>query len=165
MDFHLAPPTGVGPLRIGMSRHEAGAALDSLRDPAAPSSSDRPGQHVFRPSGLMISIECVRDELIAIEIGRPETPTDRVGFRGVDVFGPPAREVVTLLRAHTRVEEDPDDDASFIAPDLLLSLWRPFAADDEPDDAQGYYFDSVLVARPGCYDTPAEAEARLKATS
>lgn len=49
MDFDLAPPTAVGPLRIGMTRHAANAALDSLRDLSVISESDRPGQHIFRP--------------------------------------------------------------------------------------------------------------------
>lgn len=155
MDFDLAPPTGVGPLRIGMTRHAAGMALYSLRDPSAVSESDRPGQHVFRPSGLMISIHCVRDTLEAIELGRPSTQTDRVLFRDVDVFALPAREVVRRVGGLASIEEDPDDTASFIAQDLLLSFWRPFAADDEPEEEQGYYFSSILVAQPGYYDTPA----------
>jgi hypothetical protein len=67
MDFDLAPPTGVGPLRIGMARQSANTALDSLRDLSAVWESDRPGQHVFRPSGLMISIHCMRDMLEAVE--------------------------------------------------------------------------------------------------
>ncbi|MFJ5273877.1 hypothetical protein [Streptomyces sp. NPDC088358] len=89
----------------------------------------------------MISTDCVRDMLEAIELGRPSTPTDRVSFQGVDVFGPPAR---------------------FIAQDRPLSFWRPFAADDEPEEEQGYYFSSVLVAQPGYYDTPAQAAERLQ---
>jgi hypothetical protein len=32
MDFDLVPPSGVGPLRIGMTPQAAGTALDSLRD-------------------------------------------------------------------------------------------------------------------------------------
>lgn len=32
MNFDLAPPTGVGPLQIGMTRHAANTALDSLCD-------------------------------------------------------------------------------------------------------------------------------------
>lgn len=116
MDFDLAPPTGVGPLRIGMTRHAANEALDSLRDLSAISESDRPGQHVFRPSGLMISIHCMRDVLKAIELGRPSYQTDRVLFQGVDVFALPAREVVRCVGEFTSIEEDPDDDASFIAP-------------------------------------------------
>ncbi|MFF0476381.1 hypothetical protein [Streptomyces sp. NPDC004284] len=162
MDFDLAPPTGVGPLRIGMTRHEADTALDSLRDLSVVSESDRPGQHVLRPSGLMISIHCMRDMLEAVELWRPSSRTDRVLFQGVDVFALPAREVVRRVGEFTSIEEDPDDDASFIAPDSLLGFWRPFAADDEPEEEQGHYFSSVLLARPGYYDTPAQAAERLQ---
>lgn len=162
MDFDLAPPIGVGPLRIGMTRQSANTVLDSLRGLSAVSESDRPGQHVFRPSGLMISIHCTRDMLEAVELGRPSTQTDRVIFRGLDVFAIPARELVQRMGEYTSIEADPDDPASFIASDLLLSFWRPFAADDEPEEEQGYYFNSVLLARPGYYDTPAQAAERLR---
>ncbi|MER5472478.1 hypothetical protein [Streptomyces sp. NPDC002685] len=162
MDFDLAPPIGVGPLRIGMTRQSANTALDSLRDPSAASESDQPGQHVFRPSGLMISIHCTRDRLEAVELGRPSTQTDRVTFQSLDVFAIPARELVQRMSEYTPIEADPDEPASFIAPDLLLSFWRPFAADDEPTEEQGYFFNSVLLARPGYYDTPAQAAERLQ---
>ncbi|ROQ26219.1 hypothetical protein EDD98_5838 [Streptomyces sp. PanSC19] len=161
MDFLLEPPAGVGPLRIGMPRHDADAALDSLRDPSAPSASDRPGQHVFRPSGLMVSVHSMQGVLQAVEFARPLDTTDRVLFHDLDVFALPAREVVAGIREHTRIEADPEEPA-FIAPDLLLSFWRPFEADDDPDDEQGHYFARVLLARPGYYDTPAEAEERLR---
>ncbi|UZI27280.1 hypothetical protein [Streptomyces sp. VB1] len=81
------------------------------------------------------------------------------------VFALPAREVVRRVGEFTSIEEDPDDDASFIAPDLLVSFWRPFAADDEPEEEQGYYFSSVLLARPGYDDTPAQAAERLQRSS
>ncbi|MFF7364229.1 hypothetical protein [Streptomyces sp. NPDC008125] len=165
MDFDLEPPTGVGPLRIGMTRHAAGTALDSLRDRSAISESDAPGRHIFRPSGLMIGIHCTRDLLEAIEPGRQWFPTDRVLFHGVDVFALSAREVVRHVDGFTSIEKDPDDDASFVAPDLLLSFWRPFAADDEPEGDQGYHFSSVLPARPGYYDSPAQAAERLQQSS
>lgn len=54
----------------------------------------------------------------------------------------------------TAIVADYEAPASFVAPDLLLSFWRPFDGDDQPDDEQGYYFNSVLVARPGYYDGP-----------
>ncbi|MFF3784375.1 hypothetical protein [Streptomyces sp. NPDC001933] len=162
MDFDLAPPIGVGPLRIGMTRQSANTALDSLRDLSAVSEFDRPGQHVFRPSGLMISIHCTRDMLEAVELGRPSTQTDRVTFRDLDVFAIPACELVQRMSEYTSIEADPDDPASFIASDLLLSFWRPFAADDEPEEEQGYFFNSVLLARPGYCDTPAQAAERLQ---
>ncbi|MGW6396208.1 hypothetical protein ACWFR1_38210 [Streptomyces sp. NPDC055103] len=162
MDLHLAPPVGVGPLRIGMTRQDANTALDSLRDLSEISESDRPGQHIFRPSGLMVSMHCMRGELQAVELARPMATTDRVVFRDVDVFALPAREVVARMREHTTIEADQDDPASFVAPDLLLSFWRLFAADEDPDEEQGHYFTTVLLARPGYYDTPAEAEERLR---
>ncbi|MCX4410301.1 MULTISPECIES: hypothetical protein [unclassified Streptomyces] len=163
MEFELTPPTGLGALVIGMPREAADQALASFRDPSAISESDQLGRFVFRPSGLMVSIHCSRGELEAIELGRPVSVQDTVRFRGIDVFGLPAAEVVTLLRGLATITEAEDDPASFIAPDLLLSFWRPFEADDEPDEEQGYYFSSVLLARPGYYDTPAEATARLRA--
>ncbi|NGN62555.1 hypothetical protein G5C51_01340 [Streptomyces sp. A7024] len=162
MEFVLEPPTGIGPLIIGMPRDDADAAILGLRDVASISASDQPGQHIFRPSGLMISIHCMQGRLKAVELGRPSAATDHVHFRGVDVFGLPAAEVVRRMSNVATIEPDPDDPASFIAPDLLLSFWRPFAADDEPEEEQGYYFNSVLLARPGYYDTPAEAAARVQ---
>ncbi|WP_236047315.1 hypothetical protein [Streptacidiphilus fuscans] len=107
MDFDLAPPNGVGPLQIGMTHQAANAALDSLRDLSAVSESDRPGQHVFRPSGLMISIHCTREMLEAIELGRPSTQTDRVIFRGLDMFALPGQELVQRMGEHTTIQADP----------------------------------------------------------
>ncbi|QMU75717.1 hypothetical protein GXW83_08160 [Streptacidiphilus sp. PB12-B1b] len=154
MHFELAPPAGVGPLQIGMTRQAANHALESLREPAEISASDRVGQHIFRPSGLMISIECTRDLLEAVELGRPSQPSDVVLFRGIDVFGLPARDVVSRMAEITTIVAAEDDAASFIAPDLLLSFWRPFQGDDDPEDEQGCFSNSVLLARPGYYDGP-----------
>lgn len=83
-------------------------------------------------------------------------------YRDVDVFGLPALEVVERLRRHIDVLPN-EDDAGFTARELYLALWRPFAADDDPDEAQGYFFQSVLVAMPGYDDTPTETAARLAA--
>jgi hypothetical protein len=160
MDFDLDPPRGVGPLRLGMPRAEANIALEQLRDVHELSPSDIAGRHIFRPSGLMISIGCQADRLIAVEFTRPQSTIDRVRFQDVDLFTLSAREVIERLGALVRIEPNPDEPASVVAPDLLLSLWRAFEADDEPDEEQGYYFNTVLVAQPGYYDTPAEAALR-----
>ncbi|MFB7874212.1 hypothetical protein ACFC06_03100 [Nocardia sp. NPDC056064] len=69
----------------------------------------------------MISIGCTADRLLAVELWRPETGTDTVHVRGIDVVGLPAREVVDRLRQHTSIEPAEDDPASFIAPDLASS--------------------------------------------
>lgn len=162
MDFELDPPHGVGPLKIGMPRAEADSALALLRDLELVSASDSPGRHIIRPSGLMISIGCMRDRLQAVEIHRPQAPVDVVRFQGVDVLGLPARVVVERLRERIAIEPSGDDPASFVAAGLTLSLWRPFEADDDPNEEQGYYFSTVLVAGPGYYDTPVQAAERAR---
>jgi len=162
MDIELDPPNGVGPLRIGMARVEANAALEQLRDSDTISASDVPGRHIIRPSGLMMSIDCMHEQLQAVEVHRPETNADTVRFRGLDVFNLPAHQLIERLREEIEIRRDDDDPASYCASDLVLSLWRPFAADDEPHEAQGYYFSTVLVAAPGYYDTPAQAAERAR---
>ncbi|MGW7414346.1 hypothetical protein [Streptomyces sp. NPDC054863] len=154
MNFELDPPLGIGPLQIGMSREDANSALDSLRDLREVSAADQAGHSVFRPGGLMISIGCLHHRLECMEWGRPSDPSDVVSFRGIDVFGLSAREVVHRMAEVTAIEPADDDPASFVAPELLLSFWRPFKADDEPDEEQGHCFSSVLLARPGYYDDP-----------
>ena len=86
MKFELDPPRGVGPLKLGMPRPEANAVLESLRDTDAVSGLDVQGRRVFRPGGLMVSISCLRDRLIAIEFGRPGDRTDCVRFGDIGVF-------------------------------------------------------------------------------
>lgn len=160
MDLELDPPHSVGPLRLGTTRSEATAAFDQLRVAGALSASDSPGVRVVRPSGLMVSIDCMHDRLHAVELWRPASSDDTVHFRGVDVFNLPARTVVEQLRRYIAIDQDESDSASYSAPELVLSLWRPFAADDEPQEEQGYYFSSVLIAATGYYDTPAQAAER-----
>ncbi|WP_280449139.1 hypothetical protein [Nocardia brasiliensis] len=164
MDFELDPPRGVGPLHIGMVCSDAVAALQSLGNADATSECDSPRQYIFRSSGLMICTECSDNRLLAVELGRPETDADTVHFQGVDVFGLPAREVVERLRQRVSIEPAQDDPASFVAPDLLLSLWRPFETDDDPAEEQGFYFNAVLLAAPGYYDTPAQTAERSRGT-
>ncbi|HEX6684132.1 MAG TPA: hypothetical protein VF062_15115 [Candidatus Limnocylindrales bacterium] len=163
MDYVLEPPHGVGPLRLGMTVEEAKAALESL-GPLEP-TIEGGGYFVFLPSGLGFNVGFgagpSRDRVNAIELHRPGS-ADTVRFRDVDVFALPALEVVERLRRHIDIVSSEDDDG-FFANEVYLALWRPFAADDDPDEEQGYYFQSVMIARPGYDDTPAQAAARLAA--
>ncbi|MEV1287656.1 hypothetical protein [Micromonospora sp. NPDC049679] len=101
-----------------------------------------------------------RDRVNAIEVWRPREQ-DVVRYHGGDIFGLPALEVVQRLRGFVELVANEDDDG--YTPDVYLALWRPFAADDDPDETQGYFFQSVRLARPGYDDTPAEPAARLAA--
>ncbi|MEH1166735.1 hypothetical protein V6V47_15260 [Micromonospora sp. CPCC 205539] len=162
MEFVLDPPRGVGPLRLGMTTDEACGALETLGR-LTPTAHGELAVHL--PSGLGFSVGfgvgSTRDRVNAIEVWRPQEH-DLVRYHDVDVFGLPAPEVVKRLRHHVEIVSNEDDDG-FTARKLYLALWRPFAADDDRDEEQGHFFQSVLLARPGYDDTPAEAVARLAA--
>ncbi|MBM0276024.1 hypothetical protein [Micromonospora tarensis] len=162
MEIVLDPPRGVGPLRLGMTADEARAALQTLGR-LTPTAHGELAMHL--PSGLGFSVGFgvgpTHGRVNAIEVWRPGE-RDLVRYHDVDVFGLPAAAVVTRLRRHVDLVANEDDDG-FTARGLYLALWRPFAADDDPDEEQGYFFQSVFVARPGYDDTPAEAAARLAA--
>lgn len=162
MEFVLDPPHGIDPLRLGMTSGEARAALETL-GPLTPTAYGELALQLASGLGFSVGfgVGPTRDRVHAIEVWRPHE-RDVVRYRDVDVFGLPALEVVERLRRHIEVAPNEDDDG-FTARELYLALWRPFAADDDPDETQGYFFQSVLIARPGYDDTPAEAAARLPA--
>ena len=156
MIINLRPPDAAGPLRIGASRQDTLDALERLGAPApfGRVTVDLPGLAVDRPSGLFIGAHFdAQDRLEAIELGRPgKTADDEVRYDGLDVFTTPALGLVAHLRQRTPVVEEEDGHA-FTAPDLLVSFWRP-TVPETPDDEEGRYFASVLLARPGYYDEP-----------
>ena len=158
MIIMLHPPDVAGPLRIGATGQDA---VDTLRQLGAPlvlcrSTGSRPGWGVHRPSGLFIGVYFdAHDHVEAIEFARPgDNAGDAVTYNELDVFTTPAADLVTQLRRRTTVHEEEDGHA-FTAPDLLLALWRP-TTPETPDDEDGRFFESVLLARPGYYDQAAD---------
>ncbi|HEV3380320.1 MAG TPA: hypothetical protein VG142_05010 [Trebonia sp.] len=84
----------------------------------------------------------------SIEIHRPSHDV-RILFRGTDVFEMLAVDVIDRLQAIVHLEIE-DGGLSAVAPDLLLALWRGVLP-ESPEDEDGRYFESVLVAAPGYY--------------
>lgn len=158
MEFSLDPPVGAGPLRLGMTPDEARTALQSI-GPLQSSTGSELAVHLDSGLGFSVGFGAAVARVNAIEVWRPEE-RDVVLYRDVDVFGLPALQVVERLRRHVELVANED---GFTARDLYLALWRPYAADDDPADEEGYFFQSALIARPGYDDTPAEAAARLAA--
>ncbi|MFD4908647.1 hypothetical protein [Kitasatospora purpeofusca] len=90
------------------------------------------------------------DRLVnAIEVYRPHRGVEVV-LDGTDLFGLPAHIVIERIASIAEVEEE-ERGCSIVAPSILVALWRPFVSASEFDE-QGYFFQSVLVARPGYYD-------------
>jgi hypothetical protein len=149
----LRPPDAAGPLRIGADRAELIAALREFGVPRLVTRAPGriPSWAVDRPSGLAIRCHVDRaGHLDAVEFGRPTTNADAVRYQDLDVFGAPAEEFVATLRRRAHVVEE-EHGYAYVAPDLLLSCWRATTPKD-PDDTDGRYFDSVLIARPGYYN-------------
>ena len=140
-----------------MDRASAAAALAQLDDGRVdPGCSNS----VTRRSGLGIGVGYGVTGLVnAVELWRPDDFGDRALFRDVDVFALPARTVVDRMCALGLTVTEHGDRPAIVS-ELVVALWRPFVGDDEPEDPQGFYFSSALVARPGYYDTPSEAAAR-----
>jgi hypothetical protein len=147
---------GVGPLRLGVSREQAGRDLTAWGQPrrftrGVGFDHDDSDWMVSR-SGTTIFVYCDESGRVdAIEFASPGhgvAGDDVVVFDEVDVFIDPADTVLDRLGARGfRVVERDRGYASDL-PDVLLSLWR----DGEPsDDTTGLplYFESALVARPG----------------
>ncbi|MEV0129787.1 hypothetical protein AB0H83_15180 [Dactylosporangium sp. NPDC050688] len=150
----LRPPDLAGPLRIGATGQDT---VDTLRQLGTPlvlcrATGSRPGWGVDRPSGLFIGVYFdAHDRVEAIELGRPGDNTgDAVTYNELDVFTTPAADLVTQLRRRTTVHEEHDGHV-FTAPDLLLTFRRPTTL-ETPDDEDGRFFASVLLARPGYHD-------------
>jgi hypothetical protein len=146
----LRPPDVAGPLRTGATGHDTVNTLRQLGEPVILcGTAGRPaGWGVDRPSGLFIATYFDADNRVeAIEFGRVGGhTTDTITYNELDVFATPAADVVMQLRHHTTVHEEEDGHA-FIAPDLFLAFWRSTTL-ETPDDEDGRFFGSLLLARP-----------------
>lgn len=152
MDFELEPPQRAGPFRIGDTADSATDAARHLGEliVVCRTAESSGGWAVHRPSGLSIFIYFDdSDHLEAIEFGASPGTAERVMCKGLPIFDTPAEEVVQHLRRRTTVTESPDERGyTFTATELQLGLWRG-TVPESPDDPDGRYFESVLIAGPG----------------
>ena len=151
MVFDLEPPRGVGPVWIGMTRIEA---LEAVRawgepEPFQRTAQESPGWIVRRPATTFVYFDS-SGIVEAIEFGSPRrrvVASDRVMYRGIDLFTAPARDVLHSLDLLGVEMNESERGFAFTAPAILLALWR----DGEPygEDGLPEFFGSALVAQPG----------------
>lgn len=153
MKIELQPPAGVGGILIGSTRAEARAEGSRFGSPKEFRRGDEEPASlaVHRPSGLAIFVYFDSDDRVnAIEVGRPDGDEDAVVYQDLDVFQTAAEDLIGRLAHVTRVEVE-ELGATVTAPELLLALWRPVVPEG-PDDPEGRYFESALVATTGYYN-------------
>ncbi|HSE68317.1 MAG TPA: hypothetical protein VLB12_15115 [Gemmatimonadales bacterium] len=153
MNIHLRPPTEGAGIPLGSTRSDA---LRHCLEHGKPSEFRRNGETraslvLKRASGLSIFVYFDPEDFVeAIEFGRPRSGEDVILYRDVDIFGTEADELIQRLSEYDRIEVS-EQGRSVTAPDVLLALWRPVLP-EHPEDEDGRYFESVLIARPGYYD-------------
>jgi hypothetical protein len=155
VEIILDPPVGVAQpdsgasLLVGMPFDQAIEAARAI--PGFIESSENGGGPGFvnYVSEMSISIGVDRDRNVqSIEIYRPMVDFD-VLYNGISIFGSPAEDVIQLLSARTTLELE-DGGLQATAPELFMALSRN-TLPEGPDDEDGRYFESVLVAAPGYY--------------
>jgi hypothetical protein len=150
LDIVLDPPRGIGFIEIGMPFDLAIEALNRLpgKKPLRPGRREQPGLAHY-DTGLSIGVGMLDAWIVnSIEIWRPSRDVT-VMFRGIDVFAVPASDLIEQFRVIAAIEVH-DGGQRVVAPDLLLALWRGVLPEN-PEDEDGRYFQSVLVAKPGYY--------------
>ncbi|KOV71698.1 hypothetical protein ADL00_07175 [Streptomyces sp. AS58] len=148
MRLELDPPRGVGDLRIGMAVDAAEQILERLPGfvPAPPGQRRNKG---FAHYGSELSISLDFDHggaVRAVELFRPAEET-QVVFQGISVFDVPADDIVTRLAGRYRLDIE-DDGLDVTAPEVFIGFWRR-TRPTGPNDEDGRYFESVLIAAPG----------------
>lgn len=88
-----------------------------------------------------------------ISISNPKEEGIKILFRGIDVFGTPATDLIEQIKKNTDLRydrNDPELQYSFIFPDVELSFWRPVIQENQ-DDEHGKYFEAIGIGIKGYY--------------
>lgn len=151
MDLIIDPPRAVGPIEIGMPFAEAERALRDIPGFLPPSLGEKraPGFAHYE-SEMSIAVEPSLDGRVrSIEVYSPSEGVE-VRFGELSVFAVPAEELIRRIGEANDLQIE-GDGLRVVAPNLLLSLQRATLPED-PEDEDGRYFESILVAAPGYYD-------------
>ncbi|RFS86089.1 hypothetical protein D0T12_05510 [Actinomadura spongiicola] len=152
MQLELVPPERVGPLIIGMDFDAAHQTLIELPGYRPPPLGRREALgFAHYESELSISVHAERGRVKAVEVFRPEE-RDVVVYQGLSVFDVTADQVMETVSARHALDIV-DDGLFVVAPELLLAFSRTHLP-ERPDDEDGRYFSSVLLAAPGYYLGP-----------
>ena len=145
-EYEVVPFTGIGPVRLGMSRAEVWAAMSAdrtsfLKGPFSTHETDAWYENAFQVfyGGETVTAEFVE---IASHVGI------RVTFRGLSIFDTPVDEVVAHVSGFAPLDAThPELGYTYTFPELELSLWRPVIS----DDADGRFFQSIGIGVKGYY--------------
>jgi hypothetical protein len=140
----VVPGTGVGPVRLGMSREDVHAALGPPAQTLAPAPGEPPAE-AWKEGALRVHYTAGSVERIELHPG----PALRALLDGRDVSTTRVTELVRHLYS-TRAHYDPNDPElgyRFHFPQLGLTL-RRVKLPEGPNDTEGQSFTSLTLGRP-----------------
>ena len=102
----------------------------------------------------MFSVDYDSDNRVEyISISNPKEEGIKILYRGIDVFGTPATDLIEQIENLTDLRYDrgdPELQYSFIFQDVDLSFWRPVLQENENDEG-GKYFEAIGIGIKGYY--------------
>ena len=150
--YSVEPLIGVRPVLLGMSRAESRERMRttplSFKKAALlfPNAPDVDAYHD-------VSFQLFFDESDRVEyIELSKSPDFGVNYKGIDVFGLRAEDLVALISQDAPFDPDhPELGYSYVFPLLEMSVWRPTIPDPEETDPEWTTFATVGVGRKGYY--------------
>jgi hypothetical protein len=147
-EFEIKPLVGIGPVQIGMGRAEVRAILTRIGGGEMRLRS--PECDTFFESSFQVHYDS-EDSVEFIETA--SHPAFRTMFDRHALHEMPVEAVVELTSKTAPGRWD--GDSTFTVPALQLAFWRAVSPepDQDPDDPDGRYFDSIGAGRLGLFWT------------
>ena len=145
IEYDILPHSGVGPIRLGMTREEVRAEF------GMPDFTGNDNREEFL-HGFFVDFNSEgRVEFIELAKSTQFRPL----FKGKCLHELLADDVVALVQRYDQYsEDDPELGYSYCFLDLQMSLWRPTVPDaNQPnDDDDGRYFHAIGIAEKGYFE-------------
>ena len=149
LDFEVVPLVGVGPVRLGMTRDEARAAIGVAVTPFAKVPDAVWRTDAFHGAAFQVFYSGDRPIVDFIELSAG-SGVEAV-LSGLTVFATPADEVIAQVSARSPFDaNDRELGFSYVFPQLELAFWRPVIP-ESPDDPDGRCFATVGIGAPGYF--------------
>lgn len=120
MDFEIIPGTGIGPVKLGMSREEVIEALGERNHSDSSDTAENFYNYAFQ-------IEFTNDK--ASFIGVSNDPAYTITYKDLNVFDIESKELFNLISSHESKDHE-NTDSEYIFPEQIISLWD---ADEQYD--------------------------------
>jgi len=144
--FLIEPGVGIAPIRLGMSREEALAAMEVAGLSFKKTPSCKHPTDAYHRNGFQIFY--MGDEPVVDFLELSRGCEFQVEFRGLSVFEIRAAELIERIAGEAPLDRSyPEPGYVFSFPTLGLRFWRP-SIPRSNDDPEGRFFQTVGLGVP-----------------